>query len=196
MSTIITTTSFTAALHTSFAYAEEDARLLTGVISDLYRVSPDRIAVTKTPPEVDKTGIDYVARLLGRDTPPITVDVKRSAAGRARYWQSPVNPDVAIELWSVAPDGDRQGVPGPLFRGTPLPHYWAYIFGDIPGQVFMFPAESLRYVAQHQRADWERKYGVKTPKHTIGADGTPYASPFIPVPLSVVSTAVAAHFSF
>lgn len=199
MSTIIHTTSFTAALLTSFSYVEEDAQLLTGAMSDMYRIPPSRIAVTKTPPEVDRQGIDYVVRLLGRDTPPITVDVKPSAAGRARYWRSPVDPDIAIETWSVAPDADtgRSGIPGPLFRATPLPTYWAYIFGDIPNKVYLFPAEALRTVARQQRADWERKYGIFTPKPTLSTDGvTAYRSPFIPVPLSVVSAAVDLYFSF
>src|SRR5258708_38760416 len=109
MSTHLYPTSFTASLFASYEYQDMHRHLLAEALHI------PASYVWKTGSYLDKKGIDYVAR-LDADTR-VTFDIKERGRGAQRFWKAPNNPDIAIELQSIA----ESGTPGPLFRDSPYP---------------------------------------------------------------------------
>lgn len=67
-------------------------------MSLLTRHIPNCASIRKTPPEMDKSGIDYVATL--ENGAEVYIDGKTRTPGASRYWKNGV-PELALELWSV-----------------------------------------------------------------------------------------------
>ena len=171
--------SFTGDWHASLALAETDRELLARHFS-----VPLESVIQATTAD-DRAGIDYwVALPSGR----IGVDMKRRSRGASRFWRTPTDPDIIIELSSKL----EYHVPGPLYRDSPLPDYFAFAFEDLSGTLFLLPAEPLRAVARSHRQEWIRRYGEQsTTTQTI--EYGPYHSTFIALPYTVVVAAINAY---
>lgn len=71
-----------------------DTQLIKNII-------PNCIEVNKTDVSLDKTGIDYIAKLRGGAE--IGIDVKTREKGASRFWKYG-EAELALEIWSVCPD--------------------------------------------------------------------------------------------
>ncbi len=73
-------------------------------IDTIRNMIPGCISVLKTREEMDRQGVDYIARLRKGDE--LLIDAKTRVRGCSKYWKS--EPEVALEVWSVRPGGKYQ----------------------------------------------------------------------------------------
>lgn len=98
--------------------------------------------------EMNKLGVDYVATLRRGAT--VFVDVKRREKGCSQFWKrSPksgiLEPELALELWSVRPGENRLGIAGWTLDESKLTDYTFHVFDPSDtGDVFLFPFQLLR----------------------------------------------------
>jgi len=168
--------NFTNDLRASFDAAPQDAALLARA----FHVAPADIE--KAGYVLDKSGVDY---LVHTPRGAYTVDVKRRGRGAAHHWRSIADPDCAVERWSKY----EYGVPGALFRDSPLPDYWAFVYSDLPSRIDVVPAELLRIAARANYEQWAAEYGQR-PSVTMTREYGPYSTIWVPVPLSIVATSL------
>ena len=176
---MITPRSFTSDFLQSLALADLDRALLAqhfaGPIERV--VQADRVD--------DRNGTDFWVYRLG--TRRVGVDMKVRRQGARKYWRSPDDPEVPIELWSKA----EYGVAGALYRAGPVADFIAYRFDDCPERLYVLSGEALRRVAVLHREEWLTRFGER---YTVTAtdESGPYSTSFIPVPVSVVLAAIEA----
>jgi hypothetical protein len=176
---MITARNFTADLRASFDAAPVDAALLARA----FGVSP--ASVEQASYSQDRAGVDW---LIHTPRGLVTVDVKRRGRGSARYWQSRADPDCAIERWSTR---SEYGVPGALFRDDELPHFWGFVYTDIPGRLDLLPAPELRIAAQLNYEKWAHPLRYRErPSVTMTRESGAYRTLWTPVPLSIVAASL------
>jgi len=110
--------------------------------------------------EMDKRGVDYIARLRGGAN--VFVDAKTRSKGCSKYWQG--QPELAIEKWSVMPGGKfetRTGKAGWSLDEAKLCHMILYTFDPSDSELaFLIPFQSLRMAARRMINDWMGRFKV------------------------------------
>jgi hypothetical protein len=86
----------------AFSRGEQEQADVTMIL----RLLPGCVSVEKTDTQADKAGTDYIATLRGGR--PVNIDAKLRSQGCSRYWKGG-EPELALEKWSVMPDGTKQG---------------------------------------------------------------------------------------
>jgi hypothetical protein len=157
-------------------------------IETLRAMFPASCSVIKTSEEQDRAGTDYIITL--RRGAQLRVDAKSRDAGCRQYWQR--GPEVALETWSVRPDGcygtpqDRARVGWTLdeakeidlilFTFDPRDHVFAYVR----------PLPLLREAFRRNFGDWRKEYKTAT------QDSDHWESECVFVPLLVLDQAIEA----
>jgi len=82
-------------------------------IATLMAMIPGCVTVTKTDKAMDRRGVDYIAELVHGDE--LWIDAKARDGGCAKYWQN--GPELALEMWSVRPNGKYATSPSSAVPG-------------------------------------------------------------------------------
>lgn len=116
--------------------------------------------VVKTGLVDDKAGVDYVATLRNGAT--ILIDAKTRTAGCSKYWRQ--GPELALEKWSVMPDGKYST---PLVRSktgwtlceSKSVDYILFTFDPSDSaEVFLYPYQLLRMTFRRMLPQWWQTY--------------------------------------
>ena len=142
--------------------------------------------VVKTEIAQDKTGIDYVATL--RHGGQVCIDAKTRVAGASRWWKK--EPELALETWSVMPDGKYSTPYGISKIGWTLSERTEvdlilYTFDQKDSDVaYLLSFQMLRTAFVHNRKEWAARYKVGK------QDSFRWESEAIFVPASIVLQAI------
>lgn len=134
-------------------------RLLTD-LDTIKGMIPGCVSVVATDTETDKKGIDYIATL--RKGAQIFIDAKTRDAGCSKYWRQ--GEELALEIWSVMPDGKYNMPPHlqktgwTLNESSPV-HYILFTFDQQDSSaVFLYPFQLLRMAFRANIAQWVKTY--------------------------------------
>ena len=112
------------------------------------------VQVEKTDVDVDRTGVDYTATL--RRGSVVRIDHKARAPGAAKFWNG--EPDIALEIWSVLPDG-RKGVAGWTLDERKATEYTLHTYDPSDStDAYLFPFQLLRIAFRRELKDWMSIY--------------------------------------
>ena len=115
--------------------------------------------VEKTDEDTDRTGVDYIATL--RRGGEILIDAKNRERGASRYWHDG-KPELALEIWSVMPEADRQGVVGWTLNESTAVDYILYTFdASDTDECYLIPYQLLRMALIRQYKLWVETYGIR-----------------------------------
>jgi len=107
----------------------------------------------------DRAGVDYIATIKGGRE--VYIDLKTRTEGCSRFWRTrgrngEIIPELAIETWSVCPNGKKQGEIGWTFDYRKKTDLILYRFDPSDfGRPFLLPFHHLRMAAEQKRSDWE-----------------------------------------
>ena len=125
----------------------------------LQRVIPNCIGVEKTNAELDKRGIDYIAKLDGGAT--INIDAKARRKGAVKQGDEP---RLALELWSVCPDrknGKEGKVGWTCSRETDVDMILYTFDKEECDKFYLVPFQHLRMAFQSKYPTWKQKYPAR-----------------------------------
>ena len=112
---------------------------------------PGIVSVVKTNTEIDKTGVDYIATL--RRGSQINIDVKLRDIGCSKYWRN--GEELALETWSVVPNGTTEGKAGWTLDESKNTHYTLHAFHPSDSDtVFILPFQLLRKAFRKHKNAW------------------------------------------
>lgn len=149
----------------------------------LMQCIPNCIEVRKTNAEVDKRGIDYIARLDHGAF--LNIDAKARRAGSKPFWTQG-EPELALELWSVMPKDGKGGKAGWTCSRSSDVDLILYTFDKSEWDKFyLFPFQHLRMAFQHNYRTWSAKWKPRK------QENKGWTSQAIFVPASVIIKAVA-----
>lgn len=173
----------------AFSTAHREGRSYEQLIRDML---PGIVSVEKTNVTVDKTGIDYIARLRGGA--PVNIDLKTRDKGCSSYWMWGVNKlppskvrqeEIALEIWSVKPENGRRGKVGWTLDEAKLTHYTLHVYdGSDSQRVFLLPFQLLRKAFRTNVRAWQNTYRIES--QSSGG----WHSECIFVPVSIVQDAI------
>lgn len=133
-------------------YSQSKMRSDISIIKDFF---PKCVDVAKAKVELDKLGIDYIAKLLGGVE--IFVDVKTREKGASRYWKYG-EPELALEVYSVVESKKL----GWTLSDQSKAHYILYTFDPADSKnFFMVPFQLLRKAFMQNGRAWVEEYGLK-----------------------------------
>lgn len=145
------------------------------------------VGVTSATEAMDKTGVDYIATLRGQAS--VYIDHKTREPGCRRYWKYGV-PEMALERWSVMPEGGYEGKAGWTLDESKATHYILYTWDwKDSTEAYLLPFQLLRLAFRHNFNTWWDSY-----RHEIQAssrNGIGWKSEAIFVPATVVVNAIA-----
>jgi hypothetical protein len=107
----------------------------------------------------DRSGVDYIATIKGGKE--VYIDLKTRTPGCSRFWKTrgrngEIIPELAIETWSVCPNGKNQGEIGWSFDCRKKTDLILYRFDPSDfGRPFLLCFHTLRMAAEQKRSDWE-----------------------------------------
>jgi hypothetical protein len=132
------------------------------------------VDIRKTDEATDKTGIDYIATLRGGAI--VNIDAKRREKGCSKYWDG--QPEIALEKWSVVPDGNNKGKTGWTLNESASVDLILYTFDktDCPAS-YLLPFQHLRLAFIEQYENWVERYGVKYQRN----EGWKSCAVFVPI---------------
>lgn len=139
----------------------------------------------------DDNGIDYIATL--RRGAIVNIDVKTREAGCSRYWRNN-QPELAIEIWSVMPDGifatprhkAKAGWTIDEKKSTDLVLY-TFDASDT-NLAFLLPFQSLRMAARRMINKWMKEFKVDVQRSNRGQ--LQWQSQAVFVPAQIVINAI------
>lgn len=112
------------------------------------------VSITKTDTELDKKGVDCIAKLDGGSE--IYIDAKTREKGCSRYWKEGV-PELALEVWSVV----KKKIGWTLSTATNV-DYILYTFDREDCEKFFFiPFQLLRQAFYENGRKWKSNYPIK-----------------------------------
>lgn len=113
------------------------------------------VAVRPSTRAEERRGIDYVATL--RRSAEVYVDVKQRSQGCSQHWTS--GPELALELWSVAPSTEKPGLAGWTLSESYATDMVLFCFdpSDFDG-TYLVPFQPLRMAFRRNLADWVLDY--------------------------------------
>jgi hypothetical protein len=133
-----------------------DGRPFERIIADTL---PGVVTVEKTDVAVDKTGVDYVAKLRGGSK--INIDVKLRSEGCSRYWKNGAE-ELALETWSVMPDGSNKGRAGWTLDEAKDTHYTLHVFSEKDSSsAYLLPFQLLRKAFRTNAKKWMELFRVE-----------------------------------
>lgn len=114
------------------------------------------VSVEKTDSEMDRAGVDYVARL--RKGAEILIDAKTRTPGCSKHWRN--GPELALELWSVRPTSRSKGKAGWTVCEAKNVDYILFTFDLADSDnVYLYPFQLLRMAFRNNFLKWvEQKY--------------------------------------
>ena len=131
---------------------ERDAEILKSAIQNC-------VEVRKTDEDTDKKGVDYIARLHGGAE--IGIDVKARDKGASKFWNNGEE-ELALEIWSVYPDGRNDGKLGWTLSDETNVDMILYTFDDADSKkYYLLPYQLLRMAFQKNGREWVKRYGYK-----------------------------------
>lgn len=150
------------------------------------RMIPGCVSVCDADEDMDRAGIDYIARL--RRGAVLYIDAKRRRRGCSRYWRE--GPEFALEIWSVLPGG-KYGIPRDRAKtGWTLCEkkdtdliFFAFDTRD-SDEVFLIGFQHLRMAFRAHIREWMENYKVDV------QDSERWESQCVYVPATVVLEAV------
>lgn len=114
------------------------------------------VEITKTPKEIDKLGVDYIAHLSGGAT--INIDAKTREKGASKFWHFN-EPELALEIWSVIPSGTNPGKLGWTLSDESQVDYILYTFDKSDtDRFYLLPFQLLRTAFKKNGREWNNKY--------------------------------------
>lgn len=129
----------------------------------------------------DRAGIDYVAVL--RRGAEIFIDAKNRSAGCSGFWTN--GPELALEIWSVMPDGGSQGKTGWTLDEAKRTDMVLFGFDASDSDVvYLVGFQSLRIAFRNNIREWMEQFKVSIQQ----SDG--WKSQSIFVPAAVVLNAI------
>ncbi|MBQ8691672.1 MAG: hypothetical protein IJ520_00815 [Synergistaceae bacterium] len=145
----------------------------------LKKIIPGCVNVVKTDIDTDKTGIDYIATLIGGAK--IGVDAKTREAGASLFWKHN-EPELALETWSVRPSiNNKSGKLGWTLSTASGVDLILFTFAPQDSQeIFLLPFHHLRTAFYLFGKGWQSRYGEKI------QDSGGWKSSAVFVPASVV----------
>lgn len=159
----------------------------------IYSMLDGCVSVVEASTELDLKGVDYIATLRGGAQ--VYVDAKMRAVGCSRFWRgNPVEPEVAIEKWSVMPGGKFNTSRAASKAGWTLDENKVtdmilYVFDKSDcGTAYFIPFQSLRMAARRNIESWMYRYKVdiqESARHRMQ-----WQSQAVFVPISTVISAV------
>lgn len=162
------------------ARAASDAETLAGMFSGVSDVVPSSETM-------DRAGVDYIVHYKnGGET---FVDVKTREPGASRFWKHG-EPDLALELWSVRPNGKYAMPKDRARKGWPLDttkkcHYVLFTFAEADcADVFLLPFMQLRQAFYDNHKQWVQWFPRKL------QDSGSWESECLFVPVGVVIDAI------
>jgi hypothetical protein len=151
-------------------------------LGTLKRAITGCIDVVKTNTEIDKAGVDYIATL--RRGAQVLIDAKAREKGASRYWKNG-EPELALEKWSVCPNGKYQGKTGWTLSESSNVDLILYTFDPEDSRDFyLIPFQQLRMAFIQNIMLWQKQYKVKR------QNSRSWQSEAVFVPASVVIKAV------
>ena len=168
--------------------AFSQGRRIKSDIELLQKIIPSCVSIAKTDVNIDKQGIDYVAKLQGGAE--IAIDVKTREKGASRFWKKG-EPELALETWSVCPECQNGMVTGT--RGWTLSDktnvdFILYTFDVADTDRFYFlPYQLLRMAFLHNGTNWIKQYPLK--RQTSNS----WQSEALFIPASIVLDAIRAE---
>ena len=154
-------------------------------IEFLRKIIPQCVEVLKTDVEIDKQGIDYVAKLKGGAE--IGIDVKTREKGASKFWNYG-EAELALEIWSVCPNNTTTGIKGWTLSDKTNVDFILYTFDASDwNKSYFLPYQLLRMAFLRNGCDWGKKYPRKR------QTSNNWQSEAIFVPVSVVIDAIKAE---
>lgn len=155
----------------------------------IQNVLPGCVSVENTSLAIDKTGVDYIATL--RRGAVVYIDHKAREKGCSQYWQrhadATVEPEIALELWSVRPENDRPGKVGWTLDEAKQTHYTLHTFDPADSmEAFLIPFQILRKAYKQHFNLWNSGF-----KHGIQNSGS-WTSECVFVPITNIMIALRA----
>ncbi len=154
---------------------------------------PGCVSVLKTHEEMDRQGVDYIARLRKGDE--LLIDAKTRIRECSKYWKS--EPEVALEIWSVRPGGKYQtpqnrGKTGWTLSESKHVDLILYTFDPFDcDDVFLVSFPLLRMAFQRHYRQWTKPMNEGGFKRGI-QDSFHWESECIFVPIGVVHQGISA----
>lgn len=134
------------------------------IICDLL---PGCISVTASTLDLDKKGVDFIAKL--RRGAEVFIDHKKRERGCGIYWRDRI-PELALETWSVLPFNGRSGKTGWTLDESKLTDYTLHTFApEDTRQVFLLPFQLLRSAFRQHLGLWRSSYKVARQSSEGGA---------------------------
>lgn len=100
---------------------------------------------------LDIRGVDYIAKLRGGAD--VYIDAKTRQRGCSKYWG--VEPELAVELWSVRPSKTQLGKPGWTLDEAKLTDLVLYTWHtDDSERAYLLPFQCLRVAARRNIKRW------------------------------------------
>lgn len=139
-------------------------RLQASDTETILAMIPGCVSVAKSSGHADRAGIDYVATLRGGAT--VLIDAKNRDKGCKRFWIDG-EPELALELWSVRPNGkyntpkERARTGWTLREDTQVD---LLLFKFDPADtrlVYLLSYQLLRGAFRANLADWKERFGIK-----------------------------------
>jgi hypothetical protein len=120
---------------------------------------PGVVEVIKTDVAVDKTGVDYIATLRGGSK--INIDVKLRSEGCSKYWKNGAE-ELALEIWSVMPEGCCKGKAGWTLDEAKDTHYTLHVFSEKDScSAYLLPFQLLRKAFRANARQWMERFRVE-----------------------------------
>jgi len=116
------------------------------------------IAVRPSTREEERLGVDYVATLRGGAM--VLIDEKRRDEGASKYWRHE-QPEVALEIWSVVPDGDHKGTAGWTLSESKTTDMVLFTFAPCDSDIcYLLPFQHLRMAFRRKFTEWRGMFRV------------------------------------
>jgi hypothetical protein len=120
---------------------------------------PGIVSVEKTCVDVDKTGVDYIATLRGGSR--INIDLKLRSEGCSKFWKNGVE-ELALEVWSVMPEGNMKGKAGWTLDEAKDTHYTLHAFSEKDSHnAYLLPFQLLRKAFRLNAKRWMEQFRVE-----------------------------------
>ncbi len=144
------------------------------------------VAVRRGTLEEDRAGIDYVATLSSGVS--LHIDAKTRERGASRFWKYR-QPELALETWSVMPQGEQPGKIGWTLDQQKRTDLVLYTFDPSDSDYFyILPFQLLRITFNRELNRWLKQFGPPQAQCTEGR----WRSECVFVPVGSVLDAVRA----
>jgi hypothetical protein len=129
-----------------------------GVSAIIKQILAGCVSVEKSEVADDRNGIDYWAGL--RRGAKVGIDLKTREAGCSRFWRD--GPELALEIWSVTPEGSRPGKAGWTLDEAKQTDYTLHLFDPADSPiVYLLPFQLLRTAFRRNLIEWRKWFDEK-----------------------------------